>query len=55
MLRGEFRAYDEYVRVGGAWKIEKTRCVITSTLVLQLGEEGVKRLFAGNAPPAMPA
>ena len=46
---------DEYVRVGGAWKIEKTRCVITSTLVLQLGEEGVKRLFAGNAPPAMPA
>lgn len=42
---------DEYVRVAGAWKIEKTRCVVTSTLVLELGEAGVKRLFAGNAPP----
>ena len=42
---------DEYVRVGSVWKIEKTKCVITSMLVLQLGEEGVKRLFAGNAPP----
>ena len=45
---------DEYVRDGdgGSWKIEKTRCVVTSTLVLQLGEDAVKRVFAGTAPPA---
>ena len=46
---------DEYRRDAvGVWKIEKTRCVVTSTLVLQLGEDGIKRLFAGNAPPPMP-
>lgn len=45
---------DEYVRVARAWKIEKTRCVITSMLVLQLGDDGVKRLLAANSPPATP-
>lgn len=45
---------DEYVKVGQAWKIEKTCCVITSMLVLQLGEDGVKRVVAGSAPRAAP-
>lgn len=42
---------DVYERRGGEWKIVSTRCVVTSTLVLQLGEDGVRRLFAGNAIP----
>lgn len=44
---------DEYRRGGdGAWKIEKTKCVVTSMLVLQLGADGIKQLYAGNSPPA---
>jgi len=29
---------DEYRKVGGAWKIAKTRCVVTSTLVVSLAD-----------------
>ncbi len=44
---------DEYLRESdGTWRIQKTRCVITSMLVLQLAEDAIKRLFAGNAPSA---
>lgn len=42
---------DEYQRTASGWKIVKTVCVVTSMLVLQLGEDGVKRLYAGAAPP----
>lgn len=43
---------DVYERRAGEWRIVSTRCVVTSTLVLQLGEDGVRRVFAGNAIPA---
>ena len=42
---------DEYQRISGAWKIAKTRCVVTSLLVLNLGEESVRKVVAGNAAP----
>lgn len=45
---------DEYRRTPQGWKIEATRCVVTSTLVLQLGAEAVKVAFAGN-PALLPA
>jgi hypothetical protein len=41
---------DEYRKVDGIWKISATRCVVTSTLVVNYdGAPGV--LFAGNQPP----
>src|SRR5882672_4029894 len=43
---------DEYRKVGGAWKISKTRFVPTSTLAMDLTEGTAKALFAGRAPPA---
>jgi hypothetical protein len=45
---------DEYRRTAQGWKIEATRCVVTSTLVLQLGAEAIKVAFAGN-PALLPA
>ena len=42
---------DVYERGAQGWKIVSTRCVVTSTLVLQLGEDGVRRVFAGSQPP----
>ncbi len=39
---------DEYVcDESRIWKIKRTRCVVTSMLVLQLGEDGVRALNAG--------
>lgn len=43
---------DEYRRIGGAWKISKTRFVPTSTLALDVSTGTAKALFAGRAPPA---
>lgn len=43
---------DEYRKVGGAWKISRTKFVPTSTLALDLTEGTAKALFAGRAPPA---
>lgn len=43
---------DVYERRAGEWKIVSTRCVVTSTLVLQLGEDAIRRVFAGN--PSLP-
>lgn len=42
---------DVYERGAQGWKMVSTRCVVTSTLVLQLGEDGVRRVFAGSPPP----
>jgi hypothetical protein len=42
---------DEYRRVGGAWKIAKTRFVATSTLALDISQGPAKTLFAGRPPP----
>lgn len=43
---------DEYRKVGGAWKISRTRFVPTSTLALDVSDGLAKTLFAGRAPPA---
>lgn len=43
---------DEYVCVDGDWKISATRFVVTSTQILDLGEDIVKRVFAGRVAPA---
>ncbi len=42
---------DRYRRVDGRWKIEATRFVATSTLVLKLDAAAVATLFAGRTPP----
>ena len=44
---------DEYRKEGGAWKISRTRFVVTSTLVLDIGGDAAKAVFAGAAPPPM--
>lgn len=44
---------DGYRKVGGQWLIAKTHFFATSTLVLQLGVEGIKTLFSGRQPPTM--
>jgi hypothetical protein len=41
---------DEYRKLDGAWKIVATRCVVTSTLVLQLDSDAIQTVFAGRAP-----
>lgn len=43
---------DEYRKTPGGWKISSTRFVATSTLVLSLGADAIKMLFAGGMPPA---
>lgn len=43
---------DEYRRTPAGWKISATRCVVNSTLVLQLGDDGLRRVFAGNPAAA---
>src|ERR1051326_1754244 len=43
---------DEYKKAGGAWKIARTKFVVTSTLAMDLSEGMAKALFAGRAPPA---
>ena len=44
--------YDDKYRMRDGWKIAETRCVVTSTLVLQLGEDAIKALVIGRAPVA---
>lgn len=43
---------DEYLKLNGQWKISRTRCVVTSTLVMDLAEGVAKVLFAGSTAPA---
>lgn len=40
---------DEYRKLGNEWKISKTRCIVTSTLVTDLTEGMMKVVFAGRA------
>ena len=41
---------DEYRKEKGAWKISRTRFVVTSTLVMDLTEGAAKSVFAGRPP-----
>lgn len=43
---------DEYTRTPDGWKISATKFTVTSTLVLQLEESGLKKLFAGRSMPS---
>ncbi|MGH8114092.1 MAG: nuclear transport factor 2 family protein [Rhodanobacteraceae bacterium] len=43
---------DEYRKTPQGWKIEATRCVVTSTLVLNLGAAAIQALVIGRAPVA---
>lgn len=45
---------DEFVKQNGAWKIFKTKFNPTSTLVMDISGETLKKLFAGGKPPPMP-
>lgn len=45
---------DEYRKHDGEWKISATRCVITSTLVADIGQQNVQVLFADRAMPPTP-
>jgi hypothetical protein len=45
---------DEYRKIDGEWKISRTRCVVTSTLVRDLAQDS-KVVFAGRAIPQQPA
>ncbi|WP_048307070.1 nuclear transport factor 2 family protein [Halomonas sp. PR-M31] len=42
---------DRYRKIDGEWKIAKTRCVVTSTLIMGLEEGLAKVLFAGRQAP----
>lgn len=42
---------DEYGGFDGEWKITATRFTVHSCLVLQLGEDALRRLHAGRRPP----
>jgi hypothetical protein len=42
---------DKYRKTRDGWKIVETTCVVTSTLVLELGDAAMKTLFAGRAAP----
>lgn len=39
---------DEYRKTASGWKIYATRCVVTSTLVLQLAPDALKALVTGK-------
>lgn len=43
---------DEYLRTDSGWKICKTRCVITSSQVMQFAEGAPLVMFAGRCVPA---
>lgn len=47
-LGGQYE--DEYRKIGGQWKISRTRFVATSTLVLDINEALAKIVFAGRVP-----
>ncbi|MFL9997012.1 SnoaL-like domain-containing protein [Burkholderia sp. GAS332] len=44
---------DEYRKLDGVWKIAATRCVVTSTLAMDLADGMAKILFAGRSAPAL--
>ncbi len=44
---------DEYRRTAQGWKIEATRCVVTSLLVLSLAPDAVKAMVIGRMPAAV--
>ena len=49
---------DKYRKIHGEWKIVDTRCIVTSTLALDLGDAAVRTLVAARqmpAPEAQPA
>ena len=41
---------DEYRKIDGKWKICKTRCNVTSTLVTSIADGAPNILFAGRSP-----
>lgn len=43
--------HDEYLRTKAGWKISATRFQVISTLILQLDENAIKRVFAGRSMP----
>lgn len=43
---------DEYLKTGAGWKMVATRCVVNSTLVLQLSPNAVNALVIGKPPTA---
>lgn len=45
------RYEDGYRRTADGWKIAATRCIVHSMLVLQLGEDALKRVMAGPPDP----
>lgn len=44
------RYEDLYQRSAGEWKISSTRCIVTSTLVLQLEANAIRALVVGRVP-----
>lgn len=46
------RYEDGYRRIADGWKITATRCIVHSTLVVQLGEDALKRVMAGSPDAA---
>ncbi|MFM0208652.1 nuclear transport factor 2 family protein [Paraburkholderia sediminicola] len=44
---------DEYRKLDGVWRISVTRCVVTSTLAMDLADGMAKILFAGRSAPAL--
>lgn len=43
---------DEYKVSDGVWRISRTRFVATQSVVMKLGEDGIKTVFAGRPPRA---
>ena len=41
---------DEYRKIDGEWKISKTRCNVTSTLVTSIADGAANIIFAGRSP-----
>lgn len=44
------RYEDLYERTASGWKIASTRCIVTSTLVLQLEASAIRALVVGRVP-----
>lgn len=42
---------DEYRKTSAGWKIAASKCVVTSTLVIQLADDAIKAIFAGRQAP----
>jgi hypothetical protein len=46
---------DKYRKTNAGWKITECRCIVTSTLVLDLGSDAVRKLVAARQAPPSPA